>query len=77
MPRFQVAQDPAADAVLGEDPFALLCGMLLNKQVPMEVAFAGPAKILERFGTLDPAAIAAADAGEFAALCAQLSLIHI
>lgn len=76
MPRFQIAQDPAADAVLADDPFALLCGMLLDQQVPMEVAFAGPAKILERFGTLDPAAIAAADAGEFAALCAQRPAVH-
>ena len=49
-----IAQDPAADRVLSEDPFALLVGMLLDQQFPMERAFAGPAKVLERFGTLDP-----------------------
>ena len=61
--------DPTADAVLDEHPFALLAGMMLDQQFPMERAFAGPAKVLERFGSLDPAAIAAADPDEFAALC--------
>lgn len=65
-----------ADKVLSDDPFALLLGMLLDQQFPMERAFAGPAKILDRFGTLDPAAIAAADPGEFAELCATPPAIH-
>ena len=72
----QIAQDPAADKVLSEDPFALLTGMLLDQQFPMERAFAGPAKILDRFGTLDPAAVAAADPEEFAELCATPPAIH-
>ncbi|MEP6651678.1 MAG: Fe-S cluster assembly protein HesB, partial [Lapillicoccus sp.] len=42
-----IAQDPAADKVLSTDAFALLIGMLLDQQFPMERAFAGPAKILE------------------------------
>ena len=50
-----IAQDPEADALLSSDPFALLSGMLLDQQFPMERAFAGPAKLLARFGTLDPA----------------------
>jgi uncharacterized HhH-GPD family protein len=50
--------------------------MLLDQQFPMERAFAGPAKILDRFGTLDPAAIAAADAGACAELCATPPAIH-
>jgi uncharacterized HhH-GPD family protein len=73
---FQIAQDPAADQVLTEHPFALLAGMLLDQQYPMEHAFRGPAKVLARFGTLDPAAIAAADPEEFAALCAVPPAIH-
>jgi uncharacterized HhH-GPD family protein len=72
----QIAQDPAADKVLSEDPFALLTGMLLDQQFPMERAFAGPAKILDRFGTLDPAAVAAANPEEFADLCATPPAIH-
>ena len=50
MASLRIAQDPAADRVLSEDPFALLVGMLLDQQFPMERAFAGPAKVLERFG---------------------------
>ena len=65
-----------ADKVLSDDPFALLLGMLLDQQFPMERAFAGPAKILDRFGTLDPAAIVAAEPGEFAELCATPPAIH-
>jgi len=65
-----ITGDDAADTVLSEDPFALLTGMLLDQQFPMERAFAGPAKVLERFGTLDPADVAAADPEAFADLCA-------
>lgn len=72
----QIAQDARADQVLTESPFALLCGMLLDQQFPMERAFAGPAKILERFGSLDPAEIAAADPDRFAALCAEPPAVH-
>jgi uncharacterized HhH-GPD family protein len=72
----QIAQDPAADKVLTEDPFALLTGMLLDQQFPMERAFAGPAKILERFGSLEPAAVADADPEEFAALCTTPPAVH-
>jgi uncharacterized HhH-GPD family protein len=72
----QIAQEPAADAVLSDNPFALLMGMMLDQQFPMERAFAGPAKVLDRFGTLDPAVVAAADPAEFAALCAVPPAVH-
>jgi uncharacterized HhH-GPD family protein len=68
--------DDHADQVLSDDPFALLVGMLLDQQYPMEHAFRGPAKILDRFGTLDPAAIAAADPEEFAAMASTPPAIH-
>lgn len=42
----------------------------------MERAFAGPAKVLERFGTLDPEAIAAADPEQFAGVCAEPPAVH-
>ncbi len=76
MARIQIAQDPAADEVLGTEPFGLLCGMLLDQQFPMEHAFMGPAKVKDRFGTLDTAAIAAADPEEFAAMCAVPPAVH-
>lgn len=68
--------DPAADALLDEDPFALLIGMLLDQQYPMEAAFSGPAKIRDRLGTLDPATIADSDPAEFAALCTTPPAVH-
>jgi uncharacterized HhH-GPD family protein len=71
-----ITGDDAADKVLSDDPFALLLGMLLDQQFPMERAFAGPAKIVERFGSLDPAAVAAADPEPFAELCATPPAIH-
>jgi uncharacterized HhH-GPD family protein len=73
---YRIAQDPEADKVLDESPFALLMGMMLDQQFPMERAFAGPAKVLERFGSLDPAAVAEADPEEFAALCAVPPAVH-
>jgi len=76
MVSLHIAQDEAADRVLSEDPFALLSGMLLDQQFPMERAFEGPAKILERLGTLDPAEVAAADPEQFAALCSTPPAVH-
>lgn len=72
----QITGDDAADKVLTDDPFALLLGMLLDQQYPMEHAFRGPAKLLDRFGSLDPAKIAAADPEEFATLCATTPAVH-
>ena len=52
--------DPKADQFLEEDPLALLIGMLLDQQVPMEKAFRGPYDLKERMGgRLDAAEIAA------------------
>ncbi len=72
----QITGDEVADRVLSEDPFALLLGMLLDQQYPMEHAFRGPAKLLDRFGTLEPARLAAVNAEEFAALCSQTPAVH-
>jgi hypothetical protein len=52
--KLQLVQDPAADALLESNPFALLVGMLLDQQYPMEHAFAGPKKIADRIGGVDP-----------------------
>ncbi len=57
MPSLCLAQQPAADELLSRDPFALLTGMLLDQQFPMERAFAGPYLLASRLGWdhLDPA----------------------
>lgn len=54
--------DAPADALLTENPLALVLGMLLDQQVPMEWAFGAPALLAQRLGgTLDVAQIAAMD----------------
>jgi len=76
MTTIHITGDPAADQVLTDDPFALLVGMMLDQQYPMEHAFRGPAKVLDRFGTIEPAAIAAADPEKFAELCSTPPAVH-
>jgi uncharacterized HhH-GPD family protein len=71
-----ITGDPDADQVLTGSPFALLVGMMLDQQYPMEHAFRGPHKVLTRFGSIEPGAIAAADPEEFAALCTTPPAIH-
>ena len=74
--RLWITGDPETDALLSDDPFALLVGMLLDQQYPMEHAFAGPRKIRDRLGTLDPHAIADTDPDEFVALATTPPAIH-
>jgi uncharacterized HhH-GPD family protein len=45
-----LSQDPAADALLDADDLALLIGMLLDQQIPMEKAFRGPYDLRARLG---------------------------
>jgi uncharacterized HhH-GPD family protein len=73
---FRTTVDPTADQVLDESSFALLAAMMLDQQYPMEQAFRGPAKVLDRRGSIEPAAIAAADPEEFKALCSTPPAIH-
>ena len=75
-PALLLTGDPEADQLLSEDPFALLTGMLLDQQIPMEVAFTGPRKIADRLGGLNPRLIADHDPERFAALCAETPAVH-
>ena len=74
--KLQLVQEPAADALLAAKPFALLVGMLLDQQVPMETAFAGPKKIADRMGGFDATQIADYDPDKFAALCSERPAVH-
>jgi uncharacterized HhH-GPD family protein len=66
-----------ADALLAENPFALLLGMLLDQQVSMEWAFVGPYRLRERLGaSLDAAALARLDPGELEALFREKPALH-
>lgn len=73
-----LAQDADADALLDRDPFALLMGMMLDQQIPMEKAFFGPKLLAERMGVdrLDPAEIARHDPDTFAKMFAGPPAIH-
>ena len=72
-----VTGDAAADELLNTDPFALLVGMLLDQQVPMEWAFVAPYRLKERLGgELDPGKIAAMDPVEFEAIFRQKPGLH-
>lgn len=68
--------DDDANALLDKDPFALLVGMTLDQQYPMEHAFRGPQKIAEKMGGFDVRKIADADPAEFEELCATPPAIH-
>ncbi|MGK0276027.1 MAG: putative HhH-GPD family protein [Ilumatobacter sp.] len=71
-----ITGDAAADSLLNTDPNALLIGMLLDQQVPMEWAFAGPATLQQRLGHLSAPAIAAMDEESFVSICCEKPAIH-
>lgn len=75
-PALHLTQDPEADALLSKDPLALLLGMLLDQQIPMEKAFSGPKVLVERIGRLDAAEIAAMDPEKFATICSTPPAVH-
>jgi uncharacterized HhH-GPD family protein len=69
--------DAEADQLLTDDDNALLIGMVLDQQVPMEKAFSGPLVIAQRMGgRLDVAAVAAMSEDDFVALCSRPPAIH-
>lgn len=80
MPRITklaLAQDPAADALLSRDPLALLIGMVLDQQIPLEKAFSSPYVLTQRLGRdLDARDIAGRDPAELAALFSTPPALH-
>ncbi|MEU2572393.1 HhH-GPD-type base excision DNA repair protein [Streptomyces anulatus] len=74
----RIAQNPAADELLGRSPLAALVGMLLDQQVPMEWAFTGPYTLAERMGSddLDAGRIAAYDPDAFTELFTTKPALH-
>ena len=68
--------EPEADRLLTDNSFALLVGMLLDQQIPMEVAFAGPRKLNDRLGAVSPQRIAEMDVEDFVQVCATPPAVH-
>src|SRR3546814_17249766 len=75
-PHIPITGNPDADHLLVDDPLALLLGMLLDQQVPMEWAFTGPFTLRERLGHLDPHRIAAMSVEDFVGVCRDKPAIH-
>ena len=68
--------DAEADALIAQDPLALLIGFALDQQITVQTAFAGPLKLKQRLGSLDAAAIAATDPADLEAMFRQPPAIH-
>jgi uncharacterized HhH-GPD family protein len=73
-----LATTPTANAFLAEDPLALLVGMLLDQQIPMEKAFTSPQVLAERLGVprLEAGQIADYDPAAFEELFRQVPALH-
>lgn len=71
-----VTGDPDADALLNRDPNALVIGMLLDQQVPLEWAFRGPHTLRLRLGHLDVGRIAAMDDDELVEVASRTPAVH-
>lgn len=71
-----ITGDAAADRLLNRDGLALMIGMLLDQQVPMEWAFTGPHTLSTRLGHLDARRIAAMPEDELVAVCCDKPAIH-
>jgi uncharacterized HhH-GPD family protein len=76
-PALQLSQDAEADRFLSEDPLALLIGMVLDQQIPLERAFKSPFDLRERLGhDLDAGELAAADPDALAAVFMERPALH-
>ena len=65
-----------ADALLGEEPLALLIGFALDQQVTVPTAFVGPLKLKQRLGTLEAREIAQTDPSSLEAIFREKPAIH-
>jgi uncharacterized HhH-GPD family protein len=68
--------DDEADALLAEEPLALLIGFVLDQQVSVQKAFSGPLELKRRVGSLDPAHIAGMDGGELDRVFRERPALH-
>ena len=68
--------EPAANRLLETDPLALLIGLVLDQQVKMEKAFAGPYELKKRLGHLDVKKIASMDSDKLNAVFRERPALH-
>jgi uncharacterized HhH-GPD family protein len=65
-----------ADALIAQEPLALLIGFALDQQVPVQTAFSGPLKLRERLGPLDATSIARMDPAKLEAAFREKPAVH-
>jgi uncharacterized HhH-GPD family protein len=76
-PKLHLAGDSKADKLLSSNPFALLVGMVLDQQIPLEWAFTAPSLLADRMGgELDAARVAATGADELGAMFRERPALH-
>lgn len=72
-----LSQNAAADALLDRDPLALLIGMVLDQQIPLEKAFSSPLELTKRLGNdLDARELAEFESDALAAIFAARPALH-
>ena len=74
--RLHFTGDDEADALLAEEPLALLIGFVLDQQVPVQKAFSGPLELKRRLGSLDAREIAGSDPGELDRIFREKPALH-
>jgi uncharacterized HhH-GPD family protein len=72
-----LSQQPEADALLDKDPLALVIGMVLDQQIPLEKAFSSPYVLAERLGHVpDAAEIAGMPEDDLVAVFSKPPALH-
>jgi uncharacterized HhH-GPD family protein len=74
--RLHFTGNDEADALIAEEPLALLIGFELDQQVPLQKAFSGPLELKRRLGALDAREIAGMDAGELDRVFREKPALH-
>jgi uncharacterized HhH-GPD family protein len=74
--RLYFTDDDEANALIADDPLALLIGFVLDQQVTVQQAFTGPKKLRDRLGGLDAAEIAGMDPGKLVDVFREKPAIH-
>jgi uncharacterized HhH-GPD family protein len=75
-PTLPFTGNDSADALLSEDPLALLIGFALDQQVTVQKAFSGPWELRTRLGQLDARRIAETDPAELDRVFRERPAIH-
>lgn len=78
-PRLHLSGDERADDLLSVDPLALLIGMVLDQQIPLEWAFHGPAELVRRLDLtvpIDASELAGMDPGRLLGAFASKPSLH-